>query len=154
MDALHLVRIIKTIQLFQVCLVGLLKVALYVGKIDDIAISVVLVRTVHTGEGLQQVVVLQFSTEIQTFQSGCVKSGKEHIEDNEQVDGHVLLEVLDDLLACLLVVAVVEYQSHFQRLLFRTIHRHRFGSHPYLIAHLYLYGLRLSAIWYVQKGFV
>ena len=154
MVALHLVWVVKTIELFQVCLVGLLKVALYVGKVYDIAISVVLVWTVHTGEGLQQVMVFELSTEIQAFQAWRIKSCQEHIEDNEQVNGHVLLEVLDDLLASLLVVAVVENQAYSQKFLLGSIHGCGFSSHPYLVAHLDLYGLRLSTIGHVLKGFV
>ena len=98
--------------------------------------------------------VFELSAEIQAFQSWGVKSCKEHIEDNEQVDGHVLLEVLDDLLASLLVVAVVENQAYSQKFLLGSIHGYGFSSHPYLVAHLDLYGLRLSTIGHVLKGFV
>ena len=55
--------------------------------------------------------VFQLSAEIQPFQPRSIKSGQEHIENDQYVNGHILLEILDDLLSGVLIITIVQYQS-------------------------------------------
>ena len=52
--------------------------------------------------------ILELTTEIEFLQPRCIKSGEEHVVDDENVHGHVLLEVGDDGLARLLIFLVME----------------------------------------------
>ena len=79
----------------------------------------IFVGSVDARDGLQQVVVFELTTEVKAFQSGRIKTGEQHIENDKDVDGHILLEVLDNLFACLLVLRVMEDKSglHIQSVL-------------------------------------
>ena len=105
------IRIIESVQLFQVRFIGLLEIALNIGKIYDISILIVLVWSVYTSNSLQQIMVFQLSAEIQPFQARSIKSCQEHIENDQYVNGHILLEILDDLLSGVLIITIVQDQS-------------------------------------------
>ena len=107
----YFIRIIEPVQLFQVRFIGLLEIALNIGKIYDISILIVLVWSVYTSNSLQQIMVFQLSAEIQPFQARSIKSCQEHIEYDQYVNGHILLEILDDLLSGILIITIVQYQS-------------------------------------------
>ena len=58
--------------------------------------------------------IFDFATEIQTLKTRCVKARQQHVEDNQNINRVILLEIVDDLLAGFLVVAIEENQSRFQ----------------------------------------
>ena len=58
--------------------------------------------------------VFQLSAEIQPFQPRSVKACQEHIEYDQYVNGHILLEILDDLLSGVLIITIVQDQSSLE----------------------------------------
>ena len=52
MVTIHFIRVVEPVKLLEISLVGFLEVSLYVGEVDDIAISVVFIWAVYTSESL------------------------------------------------------------------------------------------------------
>ena len=58
--------------------------------------------------------VFEFTSEIQPFQSRCVKSRKQHIKDDQNIYRHILLKVFHYLFAGFFVVAIVQNKTYFE----------------------------------------
>ena len=99
---------IKSIKFLKIGLIGFIEIAFDVCKVNEESIAHLLIRAIDARDGLQQIVVFEFTTEIQAFESWCIKSGEEHVENDEHIYGHVFLEVLDYLLSSLFVLVVVQ----------------------------------------------
>ena len=65
--SINFVWIVEAIQLFKISFVGLLKILLDIGKVNDIAISIILIWTINTSECLQKIMVFQLSTKIKSL---------------------------------------------------------------------------------------
>ena len=50
------------------------------------------IRSVDSCNCLQQIMVFQFSTKIQAFLSWCIKSGKKHIENDKNINCHIIFD--------------------------------------------------------------
>ena len=98
--------VVELVEFLEVGRVGFVKVLFDVCEVHYVPVLVVFVGAVDTRQRLEQVVVFEFSTEVQTFESGCVEPGEKHVEDDQDVYGVVLLEVFDDLLLGVFVIAV------------------------------------------------
>ena len=103
--------LVAAVQLAQIIIVGFLEVLLNVGEVHHIAIFEVLVGPVDTSQGLQQVVAIHLSGEIEAFQSRGIKTRQQHSVDNQQVDGVFLLELVDNPFPFLFVALIVQNQS-------------------------------------------
>ncbi len=101
-------RVVKTIQFLKISLVGFFEVALYVCKVYDVAVAIILIWAVDASQSLKKIVVFQFSAEVKALQTRSVKSCQQHIEHNQHIYGHIFLEVLNYLLSGLLIVCIVE----------------------------------------------
>ena len=97
----------------EIGLVGLFKIALDVCEIDQKAVAHVFVWPIHSCDGLQKIVVFEFTTEIEALESWGVEPREQHVVDNEHIDRHVLFEVLDELAARFLVFVVVQDEARF-----------------------------------------
>ena len=62
---------------------------------------------------------VQFAAEVQFLEPGRIKTGEEHIVDNQEIDGFLLLELVDENLAGLFVTLVVEDKFCSHRLFSR-----------------------------------
>ena len=117
----NFIRVIKTVQLFEVCFICFLKIPFYICKINDITIMVFFIWSVDSCNCLQQIMVFQFSTKIQAFQSWCIKSGKKHIENDKNINCHIIFEVINNLISCIFVITIVKYKSSSQMTFHRNI---------------------------------
>ena len=102
--------LVAAVQFAQILIVRVLKVLFDVGKVNHIAVFEVLVGSVDTCQGLQQVVAVHLSGEIQAFQASGIKTCQQHPVDNQQVDVVFLLEVVNDSFTFLLVAFIVQNQ--------------------------------------------
>ena len=91
----------------EIGFVGLFKIALDVCEIDQKAVAHVFVWPIHSRNGLQKIVVFEFTTEIEALESRGIETGEQHVVDNEHVDRHVPFEVLDELSTRFLVFVVM-----------------------------------------------
>ena len=59
-----ILRVIKAIEFLKVCLIGLIKISLDVGKVNNVAVTIVFIRSVYAGKCLKEVVVLELTPEV------------------------------------------------------------------------------------------
>ena len=97
------------LQFFKIVLVGLVEFLADIGKVHHIAVAKILVRAVHTGQRLQEVVRLDDAAQVQLFQALGIKAGEQHVVNKQEVDLAVL-EVLHPVFALLLAAHVVQDQ--------------------------------------------
>ena len=108
------IGIIIAVQFLQICGIGLVKILLDVGKVNQESAFHILVRAIHACNCLQQIMIFDFSTEIQSLKTRSVKARQQHVENNQNINRVVLLEIVDNLLAGFLVIAIEENQARFQ----------------------------------------
>ena len=97
------------LQFFKIVMVGLVEFLADIGKVHHIAVAKILVRAVHTGQRLQEVVRLDDAAQVQLFQALGIKAGEQHVVNKQEVDLAVL-EVLHPVFAFLLAAHVVQDQ--------------------------------------------
>ena len=102
------IRLIRSaVKFSQITVIGCIKIFFDIYKVHDIAILEIMIRAVYPCKGLQQIMSIERATQIQFFQTWCVKASKKHFVDNEDIYLLQLLETFDILLAFLLVTLVM-----------------------------------------------
>ena len=106
--------IVVAVQFLQIRGIGLVEIFLDIGKVNQESAFHILVRAIYTCNCLQQIMIFDFATEIQTLKTRCIKARQQHVEDNQNINRVILLEIVDNLLTGFLVVAIEENQARFQ----------------------------------------
>ena len=70
--------------------VNLVGISTDIGKINHVAVFEIPVRTVHAGEGLQQVMRFHNPGKVHFLQPFGIEAGKEHVVNNEKIDFSLL----------------------------------------------------------------
>ena len=121
----------SAIEFAQVSVIRSIEVLFDIHEIYHIAISEILVWTVNTGEGLEQVVSIERTAEIQFLQSWCIKAREQHLVDNQDIHIHQFLEAVDIFFPFHLVTFIVKDKRSCQWLIAVGCH-HRLCSHHHL----------------------
>ena len=98
------------LQLFEIGFVGGIELFANIGEINDVAVTKILVGTIDPSQGLKQVMFTDQPAHIEFFQPFGIKTGEEHIVDEQKVDFSGF-ELLHPSLAILLAAFIVQNQG-------------------------------------------
>ena len=104
----------RAVQFLKIAIVRLDEVLLDVCKVDDIAVLEVPERTVHARQRLKERMSVQLAAEVEFLEPRRVKTGQQHVVDDQEIDGLFLLVLFDRDLAFKLVAFVVEDQYRLE----------------------------------------
>ena len=77
----------------EIAIVRLDEILLYVGKVDHVAVAEITIRAIDAGQGLEEVVSIEFPTEVKPLQPWRVEACQQHFVHDEKIYRFRLLEL-------------------------------------------------------------